>query len=608
MVPPWQGIDPANFGPAVEHAPQPRDHYGGRSWRCDEAPEHMCVSTGAAAALSVRSASSARTDRQADGEEQLQEYTYYNHEEMTDFLKKVSTDYPHFTRLYSAGKSLQSRDLWVLLVTKNPQEEHCSSPTSSTLPTFTATRLFSIFRGVSCAPVVLVRSTDKCVQVVGRQLMVYLIEHLLSRYNVDPYVRYLVDTTRIHIMPSMNPDGYEISKEGYCTGTIGRYNARGVDLNRDFPDQFNTQAHEQQPETEAVRRWIHQIPFVLSGNIHGGAIVASYPFDNSPNAVFHTHTKPSMSPDDDVFQHIASVYSFNHANMYLGTPCSSDRPAFPNGTTNGAAWYPLAGGMQDYNYIWGDCMEVTFSISCCKFPHRRELPRFWDENKQSLLAFLGEVHKGVRGIVVDERGNPVAEASLRVSNRTIGFKSTSRGEYWRILRPGRYTLEVSAPGFHTVKQDFIVLEHQVSILNVTLKSLLEEPEEPEQLQPEQDTAQSTVPRTPVTPAPEADGTSSHSSFSTNTTTTSSRPPSTADFVNDVTGMLQPDAAVVARRRGAAGGDVMDAADVREAGGCRNHQQMTSPQQTALQHANCRRYPGGYPGMAEEGDNGGSDIT
>ena len=33
-------------------------------------------------------------------------------------------------------------------------------------------------------------------------------------------------------------------------------------------------------------------------------------------------------------------------------------PRFGNGTTNGAAWYPLTGGMQDYNYIWHGCMEV----------------------------------------------------------------------------------------------------------------------------------------------------------------------------------------------------------------------------------------------------------
>ncbi|KAM7301081.1 carboxypeptidase D isoform X3 [Ixodes scapularis] len=280
---------------------------------------------------------------------------------------------------------------------------------------------------------------------VGRQLMVYLIAHLLTRYNTDAYVRYLLDNTRIHIMPSMNPDGYEISKEGACTGTLGRYNARGVDLNRNFPDHFKTQTESEQPETTAVRRWIHQIPFVLSGNIHGGAVVASYPFDNSPNAVFHQYNKPSLTPDDDVFKQIASVYSFNHANMYLGAPCSSDRQSFPNGTTNGAAWYPLAGGMQDYNYVWEGCMEVTFEISCCKYPLRRELPRFWEDNKQSLLAFLGEAHKGVRGIVSDEENNPVVKAFLKISNRSIGFKTTSRGEYWRILRPGRYTLEVRLP-------------------------------------------------------------------------------------------------------------------------------------------------------------------
>lgn len=60
-----------------------------------------------------------------------------------------------------------------------------------------------------------------------------------------------------------------------------RYNARGYDLNRNFPDFFKTNNARAQPETEHVKEWLSKIQFVLSGNFHGGALVASYPFDNS---------------------------------------------------------------------------------------------------------------------------------------------------------------------------------------------------------------------------------------------------------------------------------------------------------------------------------------
>lgn len=63
-----------------------------------------------------------------------------------------------------------------------------------------------------------------------------------------------------------------------------RYNARGFDLNRNFPDYFKPNAKREQPETDAVKEWISKIQFVLSGSLHGGALVASYPYDNTPNS------------------------------------------------------------------------------------------------------------------------------------------------------------------------------------------------------------------------------------------------------------------------------------------------------------------------------------
>lgn len=66
---------------------------------------------------------------------------------------------------------------------------------------------------------------------------------------------------------------------------------------------------------------------------------------------------------------------------------------------------------------------------------------------QSLLRFLGEVHRGVRGFVRDETGQPIEGATLKIKDRDLGFKTTRHGEFWRILLPGRYVLEVRIKRF-----------------------------------------------------------------------------------------------------------------------------------------------------------------
>jgi carboxypeptidase D len=96
----------------------------------------------------------------------------------------------------------------------------------------------------------------------------------------------------------MNPDGYEKTE---------RFNAHGVDLNRNFPDQFETkeQHFTREAETLAVMKWVQSYPFVLSANLHGGSLVANYPFDDTKQQ----KGGYSKSPDDDVFKHVSLTYS-----------------------------------------------------------------------------------------------------------------------------------------------------------------------------------------------------------------------------------------------------------------------------------------------------------
>ncbi|XP_063904690.1 carboxypeptidase M isoform X1 [Zophobas morio] len=382
-------------------------------------------------------------------------YNYHNYDEMTKWLRATTSKYPSLTALYSIGKSVQGRDLWVLVVSASPYEHMIGKPDVKYVANMHGN------------------------EAVSRELMLHLIHHLVTNYHVDPYIRWLMDNTRIHIMPSMNPDGFEVAKEGTCDGGQGRYNARGFDLNRNFPDYFKQNNKRTQPETDAVKEWVSKIQFVLSGSLHGGALVASYPFDNTPNSrlcrssalcsLFQSYSSaPSLTPDDDVFKHLALTYSTNHAKMSRGVACRSSQKGFRRGITNGAEWYPLTGGMQDFNYVWYGCMEVTLEVSCCKFPPAHELPKYWEDNRMALIKFLAEAHRGIHGFVMDENGNPVEKASLKIKTRDVGFQSTKHGEFWRILMPGMYKLEIYADGYVPKDIDVMVVEQHPTLVNVTL--------------------------------------------------------------------------------------------------------------------------------------------
>ncbi|XP_006894247.1 PREDICTED: probable carboxypeptidase X1 isoform X1 [Elephantulus edwardii] len=389
------------------------------------------------------------------------DFRHHNYKDMRKLMKEVNEQCPNITRVYNIGKSHQGLKLYVMEMSDNPGEHELMEP---------EVRYVAGMHGN---------------EVLGRELLLLLMQFLCREYlRGNPRVTRLLTEMRLHLLPSMNPDGYELAYQrgSELAGWVdGRWNYQGIDLNHNFAD-LNTPLWTAEddglvphtvanhhlplpayytlpnatvaPETRAVIEWMKRIPFVLSANLHGGELVVSYPYDMTRTPWAARELTPT--PDDAVFRWLSTVYA--DTNRVMQNPerraCHNQDFALGGNIINGADWHTVPGSMNDFSYLHTNCFEVTIELSCDKFPHESELPQEWENNKDALLTYLEQVRMAIVGVVRDkdtEQG--IADAVISVEGINHDVTTAWDGDYWRLLTPGDYTVTASAEGYHSVTRN-----------------------------------------------------------------------------------------------------------------------------------------------------------
>lgn len=271
---------------------------------------------------------------------------YTNTVSLVNFCEHIEESYPRLAKKIIIGYSVQQKPLVGIILSSKKK-------TMTDMPK----KKFLYFGNIHGD------------ETVGRELLIRFITHMCEQYGVNSQITTILDKYEIHIIPSVNPDGFE---RGIRT------NIRGYDLNRNYHDRFYGQISRMQPETLAVTNWCRQHRFSLGANLHGGSLVVNYPYDGNAQ---HRSGVYTPTKDDALFKRIAKSYSMYNREM-------KNSVQFKEGITNGSFWYILYGGFQDWIYTEMNVKTVTIEVSKIKHPHGYQLPLYWEKNREALINYI----------------------------------------------------------------------------------------------------------------------------------------------------------------------------------------------------------------------------
>uniref|UniRef100_A0A1A9WRE9 Peptidase M14 domain-containing protein n=1 Tax=Glossina brevipalpis TaxID=37001 RepID=A0A1A9WRE9_9MUSC len=113
---------------------------------------------------------------------------YHSNDDLEDLFARLAKTYPQNAQVHTIGQSVQGRPLLVLKICQHTRYTNLLTP---------SVKLVANMHGD---------------EAVGRQLLIYLAQYLLLNYHTNQEVTELINTTDIYLLPSLNPDGFQISE------------------------------------------------------------------------------------------------------------------------------------------------------------------------------------------------------------------------------------------------------------------------------------------------------------------------------------------------------------------------------------------------------------
>jgi len=361
---------------------------------------------------------------------------YPDYESYLAMMNEFEEQFPDLCSVFSIGQSIEGREILIARISDNITASEGEAK-------------------------VLYTSSMHGNELAGFNLSLRLIDHLLNAYGSDPEITAMVNDLDIWINPLANPDGAYAGGNHTVAGAR-RFNANGVDINRNFPDPedgIHPDGNDWQQETEVFMRLAEENQFVLSANFHAGAELVNYPWD----------TWQELHVDDEWWYFIGrewadTIHQYAPADYF---------DAFDNGITNGYAWYSISGGRQDYMNFFHQCREFTLEMTDATLLPSELLDDHWEYNYRSMINYLNQARFGIKGKVVDRETQEAIYSKISIPNHdaeySMVYSDQNSGSYFRPIFEGNYTLEITAPCYDTTLiEEVDVRNFQATIENVEM--------------------------------------------------------------------------------------------------------------------------------------------